>query len=163
MHSTFGARLRAQREKHDISLAEISRQTKIKASLLESLERDDLTWWPRGIFGRAYLRSYAKAIGVAPEPLIPEFLELHPDPPDEFAIAEARHQAGLSSAIRSAVGAIPGLRRSREPAEIRPIDAKPIDTKTIETTLIATKSTATESIDVRAAEAPQLGALARLC
>src|SRR5436190_7645560 len=171
MHSTFGARLRAQREKHDISLAEIAHQTKIKVSMLESLERDNLRWWPHGIFGRAYIRSYAKAIGIDPEPLIPEFLELHPDPPDEFAIAEAQQPAGISSAIRSAVGVIPGLRRRRETVESRPVEAKsmeskPVDTKPVEMQPIEPAiEPAIEASpgDVRATEAPQLGALAKLC
>lgn len=164
MHSSFGARLRAQREKHDISLAEIARQTKIKVSLLEALERDNLTWWPHGIFGRAYIRSYAKAIGVESESLIREFLELHPDPPDYFAIAEAQHAAGLSSAIRSAVGAIPGLRRRREAVEGAPIDARatepgPVDIRPHE----EATPLETRPAETRAVEPPQLGALARLC
>lgn len=175
MHSTFGARLREQREKHDITLAEISYQTKIKASLLESLESDNLRWWPHGLYGRAYLRSYAKAIGLEPEPLVREYLELHPDPPDEFAIAEAQQPAGFSSAIRSAVGVIPGLRRRRETVDSRPLEARTTENKPVETTPVETKAieratqpaieatTETPPVDRRAAEAPQLGALAKLC
>jgi transcriptional regulator with XRE-family HTH domain len=112
MNSSFGTRLRARREKKGVSLDGISRQTKIKVSLLEALERDDLKYWPHGLFGRAYIRSYAQAIGLEPERLMPEFLELHPDPPDEFLNAEAGPPAGISSAIRSAVGAIGALRRA---------------------------------------------------
>jgi hypothetical protein len=111
MNTSFGARLRSQREKKGVSLANISRDTKIKASLLEALEGDDLTYWPRGLFGRAYIRAYAQAIGLDPEPLIPEFLEMHPDPPDEFWKPDSAESPGISSAIRSAVGAIPGLLR----------------------------------------------------
>ena len=51
MSSTFGERLRLQREQKQISLAAVSEQTKIKLSLLEALERDDLAHWPLGLFG----------------------------------------------------------------------------------------------------------------
>ena len=59
MTSSFGDRLRLQREQRQIALATIADQTKIKLSLLEALERDDLRHWPLGIFGRSYIRSYA--------------------------------------------------------------------------------------------------------
>jgi hypothetical protein len=78
MTSTFGARLRSQREQRQISLVAVSEQTKIKLSLLEALERDDLSHWPLGLFGRSYIRSYAQAIGLDPNATLREFLERHP-------------------------------------------------------------------------------------
>ena len=110
MTTTFGARLRTQREEKGVSLEDISRNTKIKVSLLEALERGDLTYWPRGLFGRAYLKSYAQQVGLDTEPLLAEFLQLHPNPPEEFWMP-ASAETGFSSAIRSAVGAIPALLR----------------------------------------------------
>jgi transcriptional regulator with XRE-family HTH domain len=82
MDPSFGARLRLQREHKHIALAAIAADTKIKLSLLEGLERDDLSYWPDGIFRRAYVRSYAKAIGLDPETVVREFLEIHPQPTD---------------------------------------------------------------------------------
>lgn len=119
MKTSFGARLRTQREQKGISLGEISRHTKIKVSLLEALERSDLSHWPHGLFGRAYLRAYAQMAGIEAEPLIPEFLELHPDPPDEFFPSDAE-QRGNFSALRSAVRSLPGLRRREEKTEAPP-------------------------------------------
>lgn len=118
MTASFGVRLRTQREEKGVSLEDISRHTKIKVSLLEALERNELTYWPHGLFGRAYIRSYAQVVGLDPEPLLGEFLALHPDPPDEFEIAAAAPPTGFSSAIRSAVGAIPALLRRSEPSAI---------------------------------------------
>jgi transcriptional regulator with XRE-family HTH domain len=115
MTATFGARLRTQREEKGVSLDEISRQTKIKVSLLDALERNNLTYWPHGLFGRAYIRSYGEVIGLEPEPLLAEFLQVHPDPPQELPTAAP--QTGFSSAIRSAVGAIPALLRRGERVE----------------------------------------------
>jgi hypothetical protein len=80
MCDSFGARLRRHREDRQVSLAEVAEQTKIKASLLEGLERDDISQWPAGIFRRAYMRAYAAAIGFDPDVAVREFLTLHPDP-----------------------------------------------------------------------------------
>ncbi len=80
MHNSFGARLRHQRERRGLSVKEIADQTKIKASLLDGLERDDISQWPAGIFRRAYVRTYANAIGYDADTAIREFLECHPEP-----------------------------------------------------------------------------------
>ena len=78
MNSSFGDRLRLQRERRQIALSTIADQTKIKLSLLEALERDDLSHWPLGIFGRSYIRAYAQAVGLDPDATVREFIERHP-------------------------------------------------------------------------------------
>jgi len=80
MDAGFGARLRAHREARQLTLQGIAAQTKIKQSLLQGLECDDLSAWPKGIFRRAFVRDYARAIGLDPETVVREFLERHPDP-----------------------------------------------------------------------------------
>jgi cytoskeleton protein RodZ len=101
MDSTFGARLRVQREEQQIPLATIAEQTKIKLSLLEGLERDDLSRWPTGIFRRSYFRAYARAIGLEPDRMLNEFQAAYPDPDAEeditSAMAQARQLNGHSS------------------------------------------------------------------
>jgi hypothetical protein len=82
MPESFGVRLRQQRERQRIALATISEQTKIKLSLLEELERDDVSHWPTGIFRRAFVRAYAHAIGLDQDIIVREFLEVHPEPPE---------------------------------------------------------------------------------
>ena len=76
MPDSFGARLRQQRERQQIALSSIAEQTKIKVSLLEELERDDLSHWPVGMFRRSFIRGYAQAIGLDPAPVLVEFLAL---------------------------------------------------------------------------------------
>jgi transcriptional regulator with XRE-family HTH domain len=87
MAESLGARLRQQRERQQIALASIAEQTKISLSLLEGLERDDLSRWPAGIFRRAFVRAYAHEIGLEPDSVVREFLELHPDPVEIDAAA----------------------------------------------------------------------------
>jgi transcriptional regulator with XRE-family HTH domain len=84
--SSFGARLRQQREARHVALEDISEKTKIKASLLEELEGDDLSRWPQGIFRRAYVRAYAQAIGLEPDVVLQQFLAHYPEPVEELPL-----------------------------------------------------------------------------
>jgi hypothetical protein len=65
--TTLGAYLRAQREQRELSLKAISESTKVSLPLLEGLEADDISRWPGGIFRRAFVRSYAEAVGLDPD------------------------------------------------------------------------------------------------
>jgi hypothetical protein len=93
MSENFGARLRQHRECQAVALATIAEQTKIKLSLLEALERDDVSHWPSGIFRRAFIRAYAHAIGLDPDVVVREFLEVYPEPSDSAAAAQAAADA----------------------------------------------------------------------
>ena len=89
MAESFGARLRRRRERQQIALTTIAEQTKISLSFLEALERDDVSRWPAGIFGRAFIRAYAHAIGLEADVVVREFLELHPDPVEVVTMRSA--------------------------------------------------------------------------
>lgn len=77
MNESFGARLRQRREAQGIALETIAHETKIKLSLLQGLERDDVSHWPGGLFGRAFVRAYAQAVGLDPESAVADFLAAH--------------------------------------------------------------------------------------
>ncbi|HWW88020.1 MAG TPA: helix-turn-helix transcriptional regulator [Vicinamibacterales bacterium] len=74
----IGATLRAARERRGVSLREIADATKISISVLEALERNDVSRLPGGIFGRAFVRSYATEVGLDPETTIQEFMAQFP-------------------------------------------------------------------------------------
>ena len=127
MVDSFGARLRERREQQQISLGTIAEQTKIKLSLLEALERGDVSHWPSGIFRRAFIRAYAHAIGLEPDVVVREFLELYPDPAEIVepipALAAALDGPGHGGAptrlrflVTSAVETI-ARRRMRQPSD----------------------------------------------
>ena len=99
MPESLGTRLRHRRERQQISLTTVADQTKIKISLLEALERDDTSYWPSGIFRRAFVRAYAEAIGLEPDVVVREFLELHPDP---IEVVETPAAVGTGSGLRTA-------------------------------------------------------------
>ncbi len=71
----FGARLREARERRGIALRQIANNTKISVGVLEALERNDISKLPGGIFGRAFVRSYAIEVGLDPDETVRAFIE----------------------------------------------------------------------------------------
>ena len=96
MSETLGGRLRKQREDRNVSLTAIAVETKIGLPLLEALERDDLSRWPNGIFRRAFVRAYARAIGLDGDVVLQEFMSAHPEPVAPSAPAESPTPAETS-------------------------------------------------------------------
>jgi transcriptional regulator with XRE-family HTH domain len=74
----FGTNLRRIRMQRGISIAQIVAATNVGSRFWEALEKNDLSRWPTGIYARAYVRGYAKAIGVDPESTVDEFCRCFP-------------------------------------------------------------------------------------
>jgi transcriptional regulator with XRE-family HTH domain len=70
----FGEELRRQRQERNVSLAAISRETKVSETLYAALERGDCSRWPSGIYSRSYVRDYAVAVGLEPDRVVAEFV-----------------------------------------------------------------------------------------
>ncbi len=68
--STFGERLRRERESRNITLQEMSESTRIPQHCFKLLEDDDFANLPGGLYNRGYIRAYAQFIGLDPEPLL---------------------------------------------------------------------------------------------
>jgi cytoskeleton protein RodZ len=172
MPDSFGTRLRQQRERQQITLSSIAEQTKIKVSLLEALERDDVSYWPVGIFRRAFIRSYAHAIGLDPGPVLVEFLARYPDPTEvdtapETTVAtdDAREVARPPTRLRFLVGsAISSLSRGRDATMNKP---KAPDDVATDSVAVAPASAAPVApvtpLPALASFEPDLVAAAQLC
>lgn len=65
----IGARLRHQRLKRRLSVAEAARGLRLSTSILEHIERGELDGLA-AIYRRGYLRNYARFLGLEPEPLL---------------------------------------------------------------------------------------------
>ena len=76
---TFVTRLRRHRERNRISLEEIAAETRVKKELFEALEANDLSAWPRGLYARAWVRTYACAVGLDPIDTVDEFCRIFPN------------------------------------------------------------------------------------
>jgi cytoskeleton protein RodZ len=74
----LGKKLREAREHRGVSLRQIADSTKIAVSILDALERNDISRLPGGIFGRAFVRSFASEVGLDPETTIQEFITQFP-------------------------------------------------------------------------------------
>ena len=74
----FGPRLRWERERRGISLDTIAAVTKVGPELWEGLESNDFSRWPSGIFARAFVRDYARAVGLDAHDVVDEFCRLFP-------------------------------------------------------------------------------------
>jgi cytoskeleton protein RodZ len=71
---SFGENLRRERELRGIDLRDIAEATKISVRFLQALEADRVDILPGGIFPRAFVRQYARYLGLDPERLVAEFL-----------------------------------------------------------------------------------------
>lgn len=63
MATSFGEQLRAAREARNITLRDVSEQTRISMRYLEAIETDDYSRLPGGIFNKSFIKSYARYIG----------------------------------------------------------------------------------------------------
>ena len=71
---SFGSWLRQQREIRNITLREISDNTKIGLRYLEALEDDRFEVLPATIFAKGFLREYAKYVGLDPDEVVNFYL-----------------------------------------------------------------------------------------
>jgi transcriptional regulator with XRE-family HTH domain len=120
---TFGPRLRRERERRGISLDTIAAATKVSADLWDGLERNDFSRWPSGIFARAFVRDYARAVGLDADEIVDEFCRLFPIG-DRRAARIIKAQAELighqpASQLEQAILPPEGDRRSGRRAEER--------------------------------------------
>ena len=88
--TTLGPYLRAERERRDLTLRTISESTKVSLPLLEGLESDDISRWPGGIFRRAFVRTYAEAVGLDPDDVFRRFERQYKPPVPETAADSTR-------------------------------------------------------------------------
>lgn len=68
-----GEKLSALRRERGKSLPDIESATKIMGRMLSALENDRWDELPAPVYVRGYIRSYAQALGVDPEPLLAEY------------------------------------------------------------------------------------------
>ena len=93
---TFGPRLRRERERRGISLDAIVTRTNVSRELWEGFESSDLSRWPTGLYARAFVRDYAKAVGLDPNEVVDVY---HRD-----MVA-----CGRRSGVRDLVGSVNGV------------------------------------------------------
>jgi hypothetical protein len=99
----LGAWLRSHRERSGVSLETIATRTKVARTLLEGLERNDVSRWPNGIFRRAFVRGYAHQIGLDPDHVVALFVRTFPE----------QHASTASPSLAGATARAAGIAASR--------------------------------------------------
>lgn len=66
----LGATLAAERGRQGLSRADVAQRLHMSPSQVEAIEVGEYARLPRGPFLRGFVRNYAKALGLAPEPLL---------------------------------------------------------------------------------------------
>jgi cytoskeleton protein RodZ len=104
----IGARLRQERVGQGLTIDDIARDTRIAPRFLEAIEADDFTHFPGLVFTRSFVRQYALALKLDPDPLLAELPKQDestvqlPDPPARPRSSYYRdrrlHSAFLSAA-----------------------------------------------------------------
>ena len=95
----FGTKMRCLREERGVSLRQIAATTKISVSVLEALERNDISRLPGGIYSRAFVRSYAIATGLDPEQTVRDCLSQKSPHAAELGDAPRSKRGGYTVAI----------------------------------------------------------------
>ena len=70
---SVGATLRQAREAKGLSLEDIKNSTQIMTRQLQEMEHDDFSSFAAPIYAKGFIRLFARAVGIDPEPLVKEF------------------------------------------------------------------------------------------
>ena len=79
---TIGETLRKAREAHGLSIEDVKNATLMKKSQIEELENNDFSSFTAPVYGKGFIRLYARAVGLDPDPLVRDFLARSSGRPD---------------------------------------------------------------------------------
>lgn len=73
---TIGETLRKAREAHGLSIEDVKNATLMMTRQIEELENDDFSSFAAPVYGKGFIRLYARTVGLDPDPLVAEYLAL---------------------------------------------------------------------------------------
>jgi len=85
MAMTVGAQLASARRERQLSVSNVTRQTKIQPWVVEALEADRLQELMSPVYARGFVAMYARFLGLPPEPLREQLTWPAPEPAQEPA------------------------------------------------------------------------------
>jgi cytoskeleton protein RodZ len=86
----IGTTLRDARTRQGLDFPELEQRTKIRPKYLRALEDERFDILPAPTYVRGFLRSYAEALGLEPQPFVDEYNSRFTVDEDEFAIRTRR-------------------------------------------------------------------------
>lgn len=101
MATGIGEALRAARRRQGRSLSDAAAETRVRETYLAALEEEEFSALGGGVYVKGFLRSYARFLGLDPEPLIDAYRSAHESHEERLALSEQRPIASASSPRRS--------------------------------------------------------------
>ena len=93
-----GQQLLQARQRRNLALVDISRNTRIPLHTLEAIERNDIEHLPPSFFTRAFVRTYAKEVGVNPDEILDR---MEPDVGETENVPTPAAEAGEPASSRA--------------------------------------------------------------
>lgn len=72
----FGSTLRKAREERGLSQQDLAARTNLMVQQIDELEREDFSRIAAPVYGRGFVRLYCEAVGLDPNVMIAEFMEI---------------------------------------------------------------------------------------
>ena len=69
----IGSALAGARQKAGLTVTQVSQQTRLRETIIRSIESDDYSRCGGDFYARGHIRAIARAVGTDPAPLIREF------------------------------------------------------------------------------------------
>lgn len=73
---SLGETFRLAREEKGLTISQVAEATRMMVQIVEDLEREDFRRIAAPIYGRGFIKLYAEHLGLDPEPLTREFMEI---------------------------------------------------------------------------------------
>jgi cytoskeletal protein RodZ len=105
----IGASLSAARRAQHLELADVEALTCIGQGNLAALEAERFDVLPGRAYARIFLRTYATALGLDPEPLVAEFEERYPEPDNEILPLRPRRRRAFPIVPLAGITAAAGV------------------------------------------------------
>jgi cytoskeletal protein RodZ len=74
---SLGEILKEERIKRGINIKDLERITRVRSKYLLAIEKSEFSVLPGTTYTRAFIRTYANALGIDPAPLIEEFTKVY--------------------------------------------------------------------------------------
>lgn len=106
MATGIGETLRAARRRQGRSLSDAAAETRVRETYLAALEEEEFAALGGSVYVKGFLRSYARFLGLDPEPLIDAYRTDHERQDERLALSEQRPVATAAPSPRSSPAVI---------------------------------------------------------
>ncbi len=101
--ATCGHQLRVARERRNINVQQVAHDLRLTVNTVKALENDDYTQLPSTVFVTGYIKSYARLLGIDPQPLIANYRAAQHQPAAESAQPIKRNNQPGDKTVRLAL------------------------------------------------------------